>query len=173
MLLRTVAAAEVLQVRGQRRGARQTAAGQCGASSHAHTIAAMATGRSGERKHYSRQNVCTPRHSFPARCAVPDADRLPPHGVLAAKHTRVLQIGEGFPHSSAGVSVAVNECAQRGVAAVRYAARPQTLACCVISIFLTSLRRDAPYRTPYFPTIPTFLVRLPIFNIELCWVLCD
>lgn len=32
--------------------------------------------------------------------------------------------------------------------------------CCVISIFFTILRSDAPYRVPYFPTIPTFLVRL-------------
>lgn len=34
------------------------------------------------------------------------------------------------------------------------------LECCVISIFLTILRREAPYRVPYFPTIPTFFVRL-------------
>ena len=29
------------------------------------------------------------------------------------------------------------------------------------SIFLMTLRRDDPYRTPYFPVIPTFFVRLP------------
>ena len=31
-------------------------------------------------------------------------------------------------------------------------------ACCVISIFLTIFRSEAPYRVPYFPTTPTFLV---------------
>lgn len=30
--------------------------------------------------------------------------------------------------------------------------------CCVISIFLTILRSEAPYLVPYFPTTPTFLV---------------
>jgi hypothetical protein len=32
------------------------------------------------------------------------------------------------------------------------------LACCVISIFLICLRRDAPYLVPYLPTTPAFLV---------------
>ena len=32
--------------------------------------------------------------------------------------------------------------------------------CWDTSIFLTSLRREAPYLVPYLPTIPTFLVRL-------------
>ena len=32
--------------------------------------------------------------------------------------------------------------------------------CCQTSIFLTVFRSEAPYRTPYFPVIPTFLVRL-------------
>lgn len=32
------------------------------------------------------------------------------------------------------------------------------LACWLISIFFTSLRRDAPYRVPYLPTTPTFFV---------------
>ena len=34
--------------------------------------------------------------------------------------------------------------------------------CCEISIFLITLRIDAPYRVPYLPVIPTFFVRLPI-----------
>merc|ERR1712061_272570 len=34
--------------------------------------------------------------------------------------------------------------------------------CWETSIFLTIFLRDAPYRVPYFPTIPTFLVRLAI-----------
>lgn len=34
------------------------------------------------------------------------------------------------------------------------------LACWLISIFFTIFRREAPQRVPYFPTIPTFLVRL-------------
>lgn len=34
------------------------------------------------------------------------------------------------------------------------------LECWLTSIFLICLRRDAPYLVPYFPTIPTFLVRL-------------
>ena len=33
------------------------------------------------------------------------------------------------------------------------------LECWVTSIFFTILRREAPYRVPYFPTTPTFLVR--------------
>lgn len=33
------------------------------------------------------------------------------------------------------------------------------LLCCVISIFLTILRSEAPYLVPYLPVIPTFLVR--------------
>ena len=33
-------------------------------------------------------------------------------------------------------------------------------ACCEMSIFLTCLRREAPYRVPYLPTTPAFLVRL-------------
>jgi len=32
------------------------------------------------------------------------------------------------------------------------------LACWVISIFLTCLRREAPYLVPYLPVTPTFLV---------------
>lgn len=32
--------------------------------------------------------------------------------------------------------------------------------CCVTSIFFTILRSEAPYRVPYLPVIPTFLVRL-------------
>ena len=32
------------------------------------------------------------------------------------------------------------------------------LACCVTSIFLMTFRRVAPYRVPYLPQIPTFLV---------------
>ena len=36
------------------------------------------------------------------------------------------------------------------------------LACCVTSIFLIALRIDAPYRVPYLPHTPTFLVRLPM-----------
>lgn len=32
------------------------------------------------------------------------------------------------------------------------------LACWVISIFFTILRKDEPYLVPYLPTIPTFLV---------------
>jgi hypothetical protein len=35
-------------------------------------------------------------------------------------------------------------------------------ACCAISIFFTCFRNDEPYRVPYFPTTPTFRVRLPI-----------
>lgn len=38
------------------------------------------------------------------------------------------------------------------------------LLCCVISIFLTIFLREAPYRVPYLPVIPTFLVRLA------CWI---
>ena len=34
--------------------------------------------------------------------------------------------------------------------------------CWEISIFLITLRIDAPYRVPYFPVIPTFFVRFPI-----------
>jgi len=34
------------------------------------------------------------------------------------------------------------------------------LECWDTSIFLTCFRRDAPYRVPYLPTMPTFLVRL-------------
>lgn len=34
------------------------------------------------------------------------------------------------------------------------------LECWLTSIFLIILRRDAPYRVPYLPTMPTFLVRL-------------
>ena len=33
------------------------------------------------------------------------------------------------------------------------------LECWLISIFFTCLRREAPYRTPYLPVIPAFLVR--------------
>lgn len=33
------------------------------------------------------------------------------------------------------------------------------LLCWVISIFLTILRKEAPYRVPYLPVIPTFFVR--------------
>lgn len=40
------------------------------------------------------------------------------------------------------------------------------LACWVISIFFTILRREAPYRVPYLPTIPTFLVRLAYLRWE-------
>merc|ERR1719414_577352 len=40
------------------------------------------------------------------------------------------------------------------------------LACCEISIFLTVLRREAPYRVPYLPTTPTFLVRFAILLIS-------
>lgn len=36
------------------------------------------------------------------------------------------------------------------------------LECWDTSIFLTVFRRLAPYLVPYFPTIPTFLVRLAI-----------
>ena len=32
--------------------------------------------------------------------------------------------------------------------------------CWLTSIFLTTLRSDEPYRTPYFPVIPAFFVRL-------------
>lgn len=32
------------------------------------------------------------------------------------------------------------------------------LECWVISIFLTIFRNEAPYRVPYLPVIPTFLV---------------
>jgi len=35
------------------------------------------------------------------------------------------------------------------------------LLCWEISYFLTTLRRVAPYRVPYLPTTPAFLVRLP------------
>ena len=31
--------------------------------------------------------------------------------------------------------------------------------CWLISIFFTCLRREAPYRTPYLPVMPAFLVR--------------
>lgn len=33
--------------------------------------------------------------------------------------------------------------------------------CCPISIFLMDFLIEAPYRVPYLPVIPTFLVRLP------------
>ena len=33
------------------------------------------------------------------------------------------------------------------------------LECWLTSIFFTCLRREAPYRTPYFPVMPAFLVR--------------
>jgi hypothetical protein len=36
------------------------------------------------------------------------------------------------------------------------------LECWLTSIFLICLRREAPYRVPYLPTIPTFFVRLDI-----------
>merc|ERR1712184_150979 len=36
--------------------------------------------------------------------------------------------------------------------------------CWLTSIRLMSFRREAPYRVPYLPTIPTFLVRLAIFG---------
>ncbi len=36
------------------------------------------------------------------------------------------------------------------------------LECWLTSIFLICLRREAPYRVPYLPTIPTFLVRFDI-----------
>jgi len=39
------------------------------------------------------------------------------------------------------------------------------LECCDISIFLIIFRREAPYRVPYFPQIPTFLVRFPCSNL--------
>ena len=35
-------------------------------------------------------------------------------------------------------------------------------ACWETSIFLISLRRDAPYLVPYLPAGPTFFVRFPI-----------
>jgi hypothetical protein len=38
------------------------------------------------------------------------------------------------------------------------------LACWVISIFLTCLRREAPYLTPYLPVTPTFFVRLVMLS---------
>jgi len=38
------------------------------------------------------------------------------------------------------------------------------LACWVISIFLTCLRREAPYLTPYLPVTPTFFVRFVILS---------
>ena len=45
--------------------------------------------------------------------------------------------------------------------------RVLTLQCCETSIFLMTLRIDAPYRVPYFPVIPTFLVRFPMVR-EVC-----
>ena len=36
------------------------------------------------------------------------------------------------------------------------------LALCVISNFLTTFLREAPYLTPYFPQIPTFFVLFAI-----------
>merc|ERR1712226_1624071 len=38
------------------------------------------------------------------------------------------------------------------------------LECCVISIFFTVFLREAPYRVPYLPQIPTFFVRLAILT---------
>ena len=36
--------------------------------------------------------------------------------------------------------------------------------CWDTSIFLITLRIEAPYRVPYLPVIPTFLVRRPMFT---------
>ncbi len=38
------------------------------------------------------------------------------------------------------------------------------LECWLTSVFLICLRRLAPYRVPYLPTIPTFLVRFDCSN---------
>merc|ERR1719348_1015818 len=40
------------------------------------------------------------------------------------------------------------------------------LACWLTSIFLAIFLRDAPYRVPYLPTIPTFFVRFAIFFLS-------
>lgn len=40
------------------------------------------------------------------------------------------------------------------------------LLCWLTSIFLICFRRDAPYRVPYFPTMPTFFVRFDISASE-------
>ena len=39
------------------------------------------------------------------------------------------------------------------------------LECWATSIFLTTFRREEPYRVPYLPQIPTFFVRLPYRNM--------
>ena len=36
--------------------------------------------------------------------------------------------------------------------------------CCETSIFLMTLRMEAPYRVPYLPVMPTFFVRLPLVS---------
>lgn len=41
------------------------------------------------------------------------------------------------------------------------------LECWVTSIFFTILRREAPYRVPYFPTTPTFLVRFACGKVHV------
>ena len=46
------------------------------------------------------------------------------------------------------------------------------LECCVISTFLTIFLNEAPYRVPYFPVIPTFLVCFSILAYLLCG-LCE
>ena len=38
--------------------------------------------------------------------------------------------------------------------------------CCDTSIFLIIFLSEAPYLVPYFPTIPTFLVRLAIVKVN-------
>jgi hypothetical protein len=39
-------------------------------------------------------------------------------------------------------------------------------ACCVISIFLICLRNEAPYRVPYLPTTPTYMLQFEWYVID-------
>lgn len=108
-----------------------------------------------------------------AVAAVPDADRVALDGVLAAEHAGELRFRGRWVSGRAMRSMGR---AQRAPAArfdAQARSRPRcsigctqgrqgaawggrTLECCSTSIFLTTLRREEPYRVPYLPQIPTW-----------------
>lgn len=89
--------------------------------------------------------------------AWPDTDTSALHGVLEINQTKTKLIS----HWKIPNKIPITQKWHENRSAPTFPQKEHVyFECWVISIFFTILRREAPYRVPYLPTIPTFLVRL-------------
>lgn len=88
---------------------------------------------------YSRKCPGTTCNSFPTTLTMPNAHALSLHPLLRAHilNTTLYSATGTFPQK-----------------------KQMYFECWLISIFFTIFLSDDPYRVPYLPTTPTFLVRL-------------